>query len=303
LSLACALVLDEDLPLNAPIGAGELVGMKKILLAILLTIAMAGVALAQAAETRGRTSASNTTSASKQGRQVNLQSDTQMAAQLENTLDARHAKAGDRVVMKTTQAIKQDGQVVVPKGSRLMGHVTDVQQRTTSDNQSIIGIAFDRLQNGSMNVPITATIVSITQANARTQSAASDDMLGSQTMTSSSSRSSTSAGSGQRGSGGGLLGGVGNTVGGVVNTTTSTVGNVAGGATTAVGSTVGATTSTTTNATSNLGGALRGLQITQSGNASASGGSTLSLTGGNLRLESGTTFNLLISNSANAGNP
>jgi hypothetical protein len=277
--------------------------MKKILLVISLTIAMAGVALAQTAETRGSTSVSNTTSASKQGRQVNLQSGTQLAAQLENTLDARHAKAGDRVVMKTTQAVKQNGEVVVPKGSRLIGHVTDVQQRTKSDNESVIGIAFDRLQRGSMEVPITATIVSITQAHARAQSSASDDMFGSQTMTSSSSRSSTSTSGGQRGGGGGLLGGVGNSVGGVVNTTTSTVGNVAGGATTAVGSTVSATTSATANTTGNLGGALRGLQITQSSNASAEGGSTLSLTGGNLRLESGTTFNLLISNTANAGNP
>jgi hypothetical protein len=57
------------------------------------------------------------------------------------------------------------------------------------------------------------------------------------------------------------------------------------------------------NTTGNLGGALRGLQITQSSNASTEGGSTLSLTGGNLRVESGTTFNLLISNMANAGSP
>lgn len=277
--------------------------MKKILLAISLATAMTGVTLAQTAETRGRTSASNTTSASKQGQQVNLQSGTQLAAQLENTLDARHAKAGDRVVLKTTQAVRQDGEVVVPKGSRLIGHVTDVQQRTRSDNESIIGIAFDRLQKGSMNVPIAATIVSITQAHARAQSSASDDMFGSQTMASSSSRSSTSTSSGQRGGGGGLLGGVGNTVGGVVNTPTSTVGNVAGSATTAVGSTVGATTNATANTTGNLTGSLRGLQITQSSNASAEGGSTLSLTGGNLRLESGATFNLSISSTANAGNP
>src|ERR1700680_5088003 len=106
-------------------------------------MAMTGVAVARTAETRGRTSASNTTSASKQGQQVTLQSGTQLAAQLENTPDARHAKAGDGVVMKTTQAIKQDGEVVVPKGSRLIGHVTDVQQRTRTDNESVIGIAFD----------------------------------------------------------------------------------------------------------------------------------------------------------------
>src|SRR5712691_6921510 len=166
--------------------------MKKILLTISLTVAMAGVALAQTAETRGRTSASNTTSASKQGQQLNLQSGTQLTAQLENTLDARHAKAGDRVVLKTTQAVRQNGEVVVPKGSRLIGHVTDVQQRTRDDNQSVIGIAFDRLQKGSNEFPITATIVSITQTRSQAQAASGDDMFGSQT-TSSSSRSSTTA--------------------------------------------------------------------------------------------------------------
>src|SRR6185369_14121674 len=99
--------------------------------------------------------------------------------------------------------------------------------------------------------------------------------------------------------GGGLVGGVVNTADGVVNTTTSRVGNVAGTTTTAVASTVGSATNTT----GNLSGSLRGLQINQSTSASAQGESTLSLTGSNLRLESGTTFNLAISNSASAGNP
>jgi hypothetical protein len=85
----------------------------------------------------------------------------------------------------------------------------------------------------------------------------------------------------------------------VVNTTTATVGNVAGTTTSAVGSTVGATSNTA----GDLTGSLRGLQINQSSSASAQGGSTLSLTGNNLRLESGTTFNLAISNSTRAGNP
>lgn len=107
-------------------------------------------------------------------------------------------------------------------------------------------------------------------------------------------------GGGQR-SNGGLLGGVGNTVGGVVNTTTSTSGNVMGNTTSAVDSTLGATTSVTTNPAGNLGGSLRGLQITQSSDASAEGGSTLSVTGRNLRLESRTIFNLSVSNSTSAG--
>jgi hypothetical protein len=269
--------------------------MKRFVLAVLLSIALAGLAVGQKAESRGNASAGSNASASKQGRQIDLQSGTQLSAQLENTLDARHAKPGDRVVMKTTQAVKQDGRVIVPKGAQLIGHVTEVQQRSKSNAESSIGVVVDRLRTGSTETPITASILSITQARSQAQ-ASNNDLLGSDTMaqSSSSSRSGTSSpSSGQRG--GGLLGGVGSTVGGVVNTTTSTVGNVAG-------TTVGATTSATGSTTGNLTGSLRGLQITQSGDASAQGGSTLSLTGRDLRLESGTTFNLAVSNSASVRN-
>ena len=268
--------------------------MKRLLLAISLAMAVAGLALGQGAESRGSASANSNTSVKQQGRQIDLQSDTQLSAQLENTLDARHAKPGDRVVLKTVQAVKQNGKVIIPKGAQLIGHVTDVQQQTKSNAESRIGVVIDRLRSGSTETPITASILSITQARSRAQ-ASNNDLFESDTMAQSSARSSSS----QRSSsgGGGLLGGVGNTVGGAVNTTTSTVGNVAAGTTNAVGNTVG----TTTSAVGGTTGALKGLQITQSTDASVQGSSTLSLTGRNLRLESGTTFNLAVSSSTSAG--
>jgi hypothetical protein len=278
--------------------------MRQLFFAISLVVAMTGLAWGQKAETRGSATANSDTSARKQGRQLELQSGTQLAAQLENTLDARRAKPGDRVVLKTIQAVKQNGHVLVPKGAQLIGHVTDVQQQTKSNAESSIRVVIDRLRTGSTETPITASILSITQARSQAQSS-NNDLFESDTMASSSARANTSApsvsSSGQRG-GGGLLGGVGNTAGGVVNTTTSTVGNIAGSTTNAVGNTVGATTSTAASTTGNLAGPLKGLQITQSSNASAEGGSTLSLTGRNLRLESGTTFNLAVSSSTSAGN-
>lgn len=269
--------------------------MKTILCTVAL-LALPAIAMAQTTTSSGNTQASNRTAAQKQGRQIDLQSDTQLAAQLESTLDARHAKVGDRVILKTTQAVKQNGEVVIPKGAQLIGRVTDVQQQTKSNGESHLALAFDKLRSGSTEVPITASILSITQARTRAQS--NDSSIDSDLM-GQSSASTRSSSAGRTSNGGGLLGGVGNTVGGAVNTTTSTVGNVAGTTTSAVGSTVGASTSTA----GNLTGSLRGLNITQSSSASAQGGSTLSLTGGNLRLESGTTFNLAVSNSTSVGNP
>jgi len=271
--------------------------MKRLLFLILTTAISAGLVQAQKSNTSGSATASSDTAVSKQGRKVDLQSNTQLAAQLENSLDARHAKVGDRVALKTTQAVKQNGEVVVPKGSRLLGRVTEVQQRTKSNGESRIGVVFDRLQKGSLDMPITASIMSITQS--RSQARAGDSSMDSDVMSSSSARTSSGTSSSNQRGGGGLLGGVGNTVGGVVNTTTSTAGNVAGATTNAVGSTVGTTAGTA----GNLTGSLKGLQISQSSSASAEGGSTLSLGSGNLRLESGTTFNLLVSSSTSAGTP
>src|SRR5207244_4136225 len=166
--------------------------------------------------------------------------------------------------LRTTEAVKQNGETIVPKGARLLGHVTEVQQNSKSNGESRIGVAFDRLQKGALDMPIIASIVSITQA--RSQASAANSSVDTDMMSSSSARSSSSSGA-QRSGNGGLLGGVGNVVGGAVNTTTSTVGNVVGNTTGAVGNTVSATTNTA----GNLTGSLRGLQINQSSNASSEG--------------------------------
>lgn len=196
-------------------------------------------------------------------------------AQLQSTLDVKNAKVGDEVVLKTTQSIKQNGEVVVQKGSRLVGRVTEVAARTKNSSESRLGLVFDKLEGKDLSAPITASIVSITNVTAAASSA---DMFESDISGSSSSSGSVrSGGSG----GGGLLGGVGSTVGGVVNTATSTVGSVAGTATGTVGSTVGT-----------AGRTVGGLQIVNSTSGSASGGTTLSSPGKNIRLEKGVMFNM-----------
>jgi len=188
--------------------------MKRLLLAISLLVGVTPMVSAQTTKSGASTSANSQASVEPQGRQIALQSGTQLAAQLENSLDVRHAKAGDRVVLKTTQAIKQNGQTVIAKGARLIGRVTDVQQQMKSTGESHISIVFDRLRSGATEMPITASILSITQA----RSSARADNAGTETVTMSQSSVSTRAGT--SGSGG-LLGGVGNTAAGVLNTTMS----------------------------------------------------------------------------------
>src|ERR1041385_2631916 len=168
--------------------------MKRFLFATALIVALAVTGLAQKTKTQANANAGSETSAQAKGRQINLQSATQIAAQLQGTLDAKHAKVGDRVVLKHTEAVKENGQVIVPKGAELIGHVTDVQQQTKSSGESHIGLLFDQLRSGSSQIPITASIISITQARSGAQ--ANDTGMESDTMagSSSSARSSRSSG-------------------------------------------------------------------------------------------------------------
>lgn len=243
--------------------------MQKTILTLGLVFSLGSIGLAQKVDTKATSTISNQTSLSKKG-VVNLESGTQIAAQLQNSIDVKKAKVGDQVVLKTTKAIKQNGQVIINKGATLTGRVTEVQQKTKANAVSKVGVVFESIQSGKMTLPLSATLVSITQI----QSAASindnaqADIYG-----------STSTGTSTRSSGGGLLGGVTNTVGSVVNTTATTV----GGVTNSVGNTVG--------------GTLKGIQVSQSSDTSVEGSSMLSLQGGNLRLEKGTNFNLRVTES------
>jgi hypothetical protein len=198
--------------------------------------------------------------------------------QLQNAVDVKRAKVGDEVLLKTTKAVKQNGQTVIPKGSMLLGRVTEVAKRSKGNSVSRLGMIFDRLQGRDLTVPISASIVSITNAAGRVQAAefAESDLFGS---TGTSASGSTRNGGGS----GGLLGGVTGTVGGVLNTTTQTV-----------GSTVNTATNTVGGATETIGRTAHGLTISNEASAggSAQSASILSAAGRDIRLEKGATIGL-----------
>ena len=141
--------------------------MKRIFLSLGLSFAFAMTISAQVDSRASGEAASQTSAAMSQaGKSIQLDSGTQLSGQLQSTIDVRKAKVGDQVLLKTTQAIKSGGRTVVAKGSRLVGHITEVAQRTKNTGESRIGILFDRLESGSLEMPIAATITSITNAGA-----------------------------------------------------------------------------------------------------------------------------------------
>ena len=54
-------------------------------------------------------------------------SGTKIDATLATSLDAKRSKPGDEVEARAEEDVKQDGKVVLKKGTRLVGHVTQAQ--------------------------------------------------------------------------------------------------------------------------------------------------------------------------------
>src|SRR5579872_6698729 len=136
-----------------------------------------------------------------------IASGTTMNAVLTKPVDARHAKPGDQVVAKTTSNTKAADGTTVPKGTKLIGHVTEARTYAKGHSDSALGIAFDQAEmKGGETVPFNASI----QALAAAQTVAATDL-------GEDSGIGAAGGGGVRGGGGGVLGGTRGAVGGVTN--------------------------------------------------------------------------------------
>lgn len=65
--------------------------------------------------------------------------------ELTKTVDAKKVKTGDEVVAKVTQDMKtQTGEVLLPKDTQVIGHVTEAQARSKEEKESELAISFDQ---------------------------------------------------------------------------------------------------------------------------------------------------------------
>ena len=253
--------------------------------------ANAGVSTSQSVQTPGASANASSSGA--------LSSGTVMQAELAKSVDAKKAKSGDQVEAKLTQDVKSDGKVVLHKGSKLIGHVTEVQAKSKENAESKLGVVFDKaVLKGGEEVSFNGVIQAIAPPVQGSLSAAADE--------------SSNAGSGMGSGGGGSMGGGRN--GGVVGSATGSVSPVVGSTVGAVGSTAGSVGSSATGAVNNsVGAAAHGaLNSTSQGvvglqglalNTTASGStqsSVLSSASHNVKLDGGTQMILQVTGAAAA---
>lgn len=82
--------------------------------------------------------------------------------QLTKTIDAKKAKTGEEVVAKVTQDMKtQSGEVLVPKDTKVIGHVTEAQARNKQQKESELAINFDQAVIGGNSMPLPMSIQAV----------------------------------------------------------------------------------------------------------------------------------------------
>ena len=74
--------------------------------------------------------------------------DTFIWAEISKSLDARRNRVGDPVEAKTSVDLLAQGKIVLPRNTKVLGHVTAVKPRTKESPASYIAITFDRLVLG-----------------------------------------------------------------------------------------------------------------------------------------------------------
>jgi hypothetical protein len=156
----------------------------RILMGILTGVLLCSLCFTQDSaqpQTEGVTPKSEQTSAqpaqAQQPSGLRIAPGSVIPVQLTKTVDAKKVKIGDEVDAKVTEDLKTtSGEIVVPKDTKVIGHVTDAQARTKEQKESEVGIAFDHavLKDGdvaTLPMSIQAVIAQQNQSLANDQSA------------------------------------------------------------------------------------------------------------------------------------
>jgi hypothetical protein len=66
-------------------------------------------------------------------------------ASLNTVLDSKKRNAGDQVEAKTAAPVHLPDGTLIPRGAKLMGHITEAKARSKGDTESSLGLVFDSI--------------------------------------------------------------------------------------------------------------------------------------------------------------
>ena len=228
-----------------------------------------------------------------------------VSGELAGKLDTKSAKVGDQVVVKTTETARMAEGVVIPKGSRIVGHVTEVQAHSSGQQDSHVAVQFDRAElKDGRSLAIRSVVVSVSPSLASLAAVANGNTDEAQYagagMPAGRVGGGGASGAGRGGLGGSTAGATGSVAGTAANTAGAKAGSTLGAAGTelsAAGNAAGSVGPVTAGLTGDLQGAasapvhateVPGIML--AGDASGSTSGTFSASKRNVHLDGGTQF-------------
>jgi hypothetical protein len=87
---------------------------------------------------------------------------TVIPAELSKSVDAKKSKPNDKIEAKISVDILLHGQIVVPRNTKIIGHVTEAKAHSRESPDSMVGIAFDRIvMKDGREFPLQAAVQAI----------------------------------------------------------------------------------------------------------------------------------------------
>lgn len=88
---------------------------------------------------------------------------TLINAELASSLDSKKVKAGDTVNARTATDLKTtDGRTILPKGTKITGHVTQASARNAGQPDSSLGLIFDKaILKSGQEIPLNAGVQAV----------------------------------------------------------------------------------------------------------------------------------------------
>lgn len=223
---------------------------------------------------------------------------TNLDAELKSSLDSKKAKQGDQVTAVTKSAAVLNNGTTLPKGTTLIGHVTDAAAYNKQAGTGSVTFLFDQAKTKEGNtIPIFAVVRDLKPSLMSQYQMSQTGGNADPGMAAPAPAPDPSGGGGVAPSAGGV---VGNTVGGVRGAATNTVdraGQTVGGAANRAGETVGSTAGQVSGAgTVGANGAVQtaipGVML--SGAADTSNSGTVAASGQNVHVDSGSQMTLAV---------
>jgi hypothetical protein len=162
--------------------------MKRIGIVIVAALILTCVATAQAQTSSGASGQTGAQTSVETGNKPEQNAPTNaslaggwpISAELRSSLDSKKAKQGDPIEARMTEAIKANGKTILPEGTKVVGHLTQVSSKSKGDADSSLGMAFDKaILKGGEEVPLNVAIQALATPGAAQSSRAVDDMAAS----------------------------------------------------------------------------------------------------------------------------